>query len=83
MTMIWTDLLCRFDYVVDPRRGDKFYAEIRKYYPDLPDEALEPGYSGMRPTLSGRGQKPADFLFQVRFTNTCRVQPCIFSAGRQ
>ncbi|CAM6088252.1 unnamed protein product [Calypogeia fissa] len=54
----------QFDYVVDPRRGDKFYAEIRKYYPALLDGALQPGYSGMRPKLSGRGQSPADFLIQ-------------------
>ena len=30
------------DLVVDPRRGDAFYAEVRKYWPALPDGALIP-----------------------------------------
>ncbi|MEP5608386.1 MAG: NAD(P)/FAD-dependent oxidoreductase, partial [Marinobacter alexandrii] len=33
----WVDKL---DYRVDPERGDKFYAAIRRYWPDLPDGAL-------------------------------------------
>ncbi|MEM9726250.1 MAG: NAD(P)/FAD-dependent oxidoreductase [Pseudomonadota bacterium] len=37
------------DYTVDPARGDKFYAAIRKYWPGLPDGALRPDYSGVRP----------------------------------
>ncbi|KAL3688504.1 hypothetical protein R1sor_014813 [Riccia sorocarpa] len=56
----------RFDYYVNPRRGDKFYSEVRKYFPALSDGALQPGYSGIRPKLSGKGQPPADFVFQGR-----------------
>ncbi|HYM34865.1 MAG TPA: NAD(P)/FAD-dependent oxidoreductase, partial [Steroidobacteraceae bacterium] len=41
------------DYAVDPARGEKFYAAIRKYWPALPDGALAPAYSGMRPKISG------------------------------
>lgn len=52
------------NYDVDPRRADSFYAEIRTYWPDLPDAALTPSYSGIRPKLSGRGQPAADFLCQ-------------------
>lgn len=58
--------LCRFDYQVDPRRGDRFYSEVRKYFPALPDESLQPGYSGIRPKLSGKGQPPTDFVIQVQ-----------------
>lgn len=57
----------RFDYGVNPQRAERFYPEIRKYYPDLKDGSLEPGYSGIRPKLTGPGQKPADFIIQVIF----------------
>lgn len=43
------------DLVVDPRRGDGFYAEVRKYWPALPDGALLPGYAGH----SAQDQRPA------------------------
>ncbi|MFT3729164.1 MAG: NAD(P)/FAD-dependent oxidoreductase [Terricaulis sp.] len=49
------------DYTVDPRRGDAFYAAIRRYWPALADGALTPDYSGCRPKLSGPGQTAADF----------------------
>lgn len=38
-----------FDYKVDPKRGEKFYAAIRRYWPALPDHALTPAFSGIRP----------------------------------
>ncbi|MDM7849853.1 NAD(P)/FAD-dependent oxidoreductase [Pseudochrobactrum kiredjianiae] len=49
------------DYCVDPQRGDSFYAAIRSYWPDLPDNALQATYSGIRPKLSGKGETAADF----------------------
>ena len=48
------------DYAVDPTRGDSFYAAIRRYWPDLPDNSLAPDYSGIRPKLSREGPA-ADF----------------------
>lgn len=50
-------------YEVDPARGDKFYAAIRSYWPDLPNDSLEPDYSGIRPKLVGPGEAAADFTF--------------------
>ena len=51
-------------YDVDPARADAFYAEIRKYWPGLPDGALQPGYAGIRPKL-GTPQNPmGDFVIQ-------------------
>jgi len=50
------------DLVVDPARGDGFYAEVRKYWPALPDGALIPGYAGMRPKISGPGEPARDFM---------------------
>jgi L-2-hydroxyglutarate oxidase LhgO len=52
------------DYTVNPRRGDGFYAAIRRYWPGLPDNALQPAYAGVRPKLSGPGAAAADFLIQ-------------------
>ena len=53
------------DYVVNPRRGDGFYAAIRTYWPGLPDGALLPGYSGIRPKLQSPTDKAgADFIVQ-------------------
>jgi len=50
------------DYAVDPARGERFVAEIRRYWPGLPDGALVPAYSGVRPKISGPGEPAADFV---------------------
>ena len=50
------------DLVVDPRRGDAFYAEVRKYWPALPNGALQAGYAGIRPKISGPDEAAADFV---------------------
>ncbi len=52
------------DLVVDPARGDAFYAEVRKYWPALPDGALQAGYAGIRPKISGPGEAARDFVIQ-------------------
>jgi L-2-hydroxyglutarate oxidase LhgO len=52
------------DYAVDPRRADAFHAEVRRYWPQLPDGALQPAYAGIRPKLSGPNDPAADFLVQ-------------------
>lgn len=49
------------DYTVDPRRADGFYAEVRRYWPALPDDALQPSYSGVRPKIYGPGESAPDF----------------------
>lgn len=51
------------DYTVDRHRADKFYREIRAYWPGLPDAALQPAYAGVRPKISGPDSPAADFLF--------------------
>jgi L-2-hydroxyglutarate oxidase LhgO len=57
----WVD---RLDYAVDPRRGDSFYADIRRYWPDLPDDALAPDYAGIRPKLGPVGSPALDFRIE-------------------
>jgi len=55
----WVD---RIDYAVDPDRGRRFYAAIRRYWPDLADGALVPAHSGIRPKTSAT--EPCDFVIQ-------------------
>lgn len=54
----WVDGL---DYVVDPARADGFYAEVRKYWPQLADRALFPDYAGIRPKMAGPEAAALDF----------------------
>ncbi len=52
------------DLVVDPVRGEAFYAEVRKYWPALADGVLQAGYAGIRPKISGPGAAAADFKIE-------------------
>lgn len=63
--MYYTLSVIRFDYSVPWDRANQFYPEIRKYYPNLRDGSLEPGYAGVRSKLSGPMQSPVDFTIQV------------------
>jgi L-2-hydroxyglutarate oxidase LhgO len=51
----------RLDYGVDPARAAPCYEEVRRYWPGLPEGALQPGYSGVRPKIHGPGEPAADF----------------------
>ncbi len=57
----WIDAV---DYVVDPARAERFYPAIRRYWPTLPDGALMPGYSGIRPKIVPPAVAVQDFLIQ-------------------
>ena len=52
------------DLQVDAARGNAFYAEVRRYWPELRDGALQPGYAGIRPKISAPGEPAADFVIQ-------------------
>ena len=54
------------DYAVDPARSAKFYAAIRRYWPDLADGDLVPDYSGVRPKIAAPGAPDADFAIHDR-----------------
>jgi L-2-hydroxyglutarate oxidase LhgO len=61
----WVDRIgTKEDYAVDPRRSERFYAAIRKYWPGLPDGALAPGYAGIRPKTAGPKEPAPDFEVQ-------------------
>ena len=49
------------DYRVEAERAQPFEAAIRRYWPGLPDGALQPGYSGVRPKIHGPGEAAPDF----------------------
>jgi L-2-hydroxyglutarate oxidase LhgO len=55
----WID---RIDYRFDESRELAFYKAIRRYYPGLQDGALQPGYTGIRPRITGPGEPAQDFV---------------------
>jgi L-2-hydroxyglutarate oxidase LhgO len=57
----WVDAI---DYAVDPARAERFYPAIRRYWPTLPDGALMPSYSGIRPKIVPPKVAAQDFLIQ-------------------
>ena len=57
----WVDSI---DYAVDPARAERFYPAIRRYWPTLPDGALMPSYSGIRPKIVPPAVATQDFLIQ-------------------
>ncbi|MFS8930887.1 putative FAD dependent oxidoreductase [Cupriavidus taiwanensis] len=54
----WID---EIEYGVDAADADAFYDEVRRYWPGLADGALQPGYAGIRPKISGPHEAAADF----------------------
>ena len=50
-----------FDYRVQPQRADVFYDAVRQYWPGLPDGALQPAYSGVRPKIHAPGTPAPDW----------------------
>ncbi|MFG1377918.1 NAD(P)/FAD-dependent oxidoreductase [Xanthobacter autotrophicus] len=52
------------DYGVDPARKAAMMASIRRYWPDVREEDLAPGYAGIRPKIPGPDGGPQDFVIQ-------------------
>ena len=59
--MHWVEEL---DYNVDEAQSQAFYASIRRYWPELPDGALQPDYTGIRPKIYAKGEAARDFIIQ-------------------
>jgi L-2-hydroxyglutarate oxidase LhgO len=57
----WVD---RVDYAFDSAREPLFREAIRRYYPALRDDALRPGYTGIRPKVVGPGEPAGDFVIE-------------------
>lgn len=50
----------KFDHP-DERRLQRFIKAIRRYWPEIREDALEPGYIGVRPRLYSSGDASTDF----------------------
>jgi L-2-hydroxyglutarate oxidase LhgO len=59
----WVDTI---DYTVRPERAASFYAAVRRYWPGLKDDALQPGYAGIRPKIVPPSVAKQDFVIQGR-----------------
>lgn len=57
----WVDSI---DYRVHPERAEGFYHTIRRYWPTLPDGALQPSYSGMQ---AHHPVRPGSFLVRRHY----------------
>ena len=55
----WVETL---DPTVEPARGERFAADIRRWWPGLPEGALEPDTAGIRPKIVGPGEPARDFV---------------------
>lgn len=65
----WTDAI---DYAFEDEEGwrrARFEREIRRYWPGLPDGALQPGYTGIRPKIYRQGEPAADFAIHGSLTH--------------
>jgi len=51
------------DYSVDEGRRKTFWEGARRFWPDLAEERLQPGYAGLRPKLAGPGEE-GDFRIE-------------------
>lgn len=52
------------DYAVDPGRAPAFLAAVRQFWAEVDPARLAPGYSGIRPKLTGPGEAAADFVIE-------------------
>ncbi|MDA1331618.1 MAG: NAD(P)/FAD-dependent oxidoreductase [Proteobacteria bacterium] len=58
------DWIPNIDYTFDNSREALFYDAIRRYWPTANQKQLQPGYTGIRPKISGPGEPAADFMIQ-------------------
>ena len=55
----------QIDYTVNPKRGEGFYEAVRRYWPGLKDNALQPDYSGVRAKIVPPNASAGDFCFNT------------------
>lgn len=65
----WVD---RVDYGFDDSAKEVFARAVRKYYPALDANQLQPGYTGIRPKVVGPGQPDGDFQIVTEHTHGLR-----------
>ena len=55
----------QIDYTVNSKRGEGFYGAVRRYWPGLKENALQPDYSGVRAKIVPPNTPAADFCFNT------------------
>lgn len=66
------------NYDVDPARAASFYETVRRFWPALPDGALVPDYSGIRPKLHGPSEPQRDFVIADPTAHGLANLVCLF-----
>jgi L-2-hydroxyglutarate oxidase LhgO len=63
----WLDIDAeeQIDYTVDPKRSEGFYEAVRRYWPELKDNSLQPDYSGVRAKIVPPNSPAGDFCFNT------------------
>ena len=59
-----TQYIDSLEYVVPPDLRGKFVQAIKRYFPGIDAERLQPAYSGIRPKLQAPGTAAEDFCLQ-------------------
>tara|TARA_R110002072_G_scaffold3830_6_gene27385 strand:+ start:63296 stop:64420 length:1125 start_codon:yes stop_codon:yes gene_type:complete len=59
-----TEYIANEDYSVPTTVPEAYVDAIRRYFPGLDAAKLSPGYAGIRPKLSVRGESPRDFSIE-------------------
>jgi L-2-hydroxyglutarate oxidase LhgO len=55
----------QIDYTVNPKRSEGFYEAVRRYWPELKDNSLQPDYSGVRAKIVPPNSPAGDFCFNT------------------
>jgi L-2-hydroxyglutarate oxidase LhgO len=55
----------QIDYTVNPKRSEGFYEAVRRYWPELKDNSLQPDYSGVRAKIVPLNTPAGDFCFNT------------------
>jgi len=62
------------DYSVSISLREKFKTAIKRYFPSIRDEDLQPAYAGIRPKLQGEGSKTEDFVITLTQKRPAAIQ---------
>lgn len=61
-----TQYVNQLSYVVPEQLKEKFYQAIKKYFPAVEREKMQPAYAGIRPKLQGEKDGFKDFVIQTK-----------------
>ena len=59
-----TEIVSKIDYRVDENKRSFFYESIKRYWPKVEIDKLQPGYSGIRTQIINGSNTPSDFVIQ-------------------